>query len=124
MRRSKSHVKLLGAGLVLVLLPVAAQAENLSFNIQSNHENIVDLEFYSQDRNVAWPGDGQVYIIDDYQIHTYSLSCHSGETICYGAWLRNDNTQYWGVGYNNTQYCEQCCYICNGDQTPLINLNY
>ncbi|MBU1173968.1 MAG: hypothetical protein KKH72_01085 [Alphaproteobacteria bacterium] len=106
------------------MLPAAAQAETLTFNVKSNHENVVSLEFYSQDRSVAWPGGGEVYVIDDYQIHTYSLSCQRGESICYGAWVRNSNSEYWGVGYNDTQGCESCCWVCDGGETAVINLNY
>ncbi len=124
MRRSKYLVGLMGAGLAFALLPVVAQAGSLTFNIKSNHENVVSVEFYSEDRNIAWPGDGKVYVIDDYQVHSYSLSCRNGEKICYGAWVRNRNTQYWGVGYNNTRSCEHCCWTCDGGETPVVNLNY
>lgn len=101
----------------------AANAENFTFNVQSNHPNIVSMEFYSQARNAAWPGDGQVYVLDDYATHAFTLSCNRGEQICYGAWVRSQSNTYWGVGLNDTQGCRNCCYTCNGSQTDVISLD-
>ena len=124
MWRSSFPVRFFLAVLGVVMLTAAAQAESLTFQIRSNHENVVSLEFYSQDRSVAWPGDGSVYVLEDYDVHTFALSCRSGEDICYGAWVRNRSSTYWGVGYNNEQYCESCCWTCDGSTTSVINLNY
>lgn len=115
---------LFAAALAFALAPVSAQAERLTFNIKSNHEKVVSVEFYSQDRNYVWPGGGKVYVIDDYKTHSYPLSCRSGETICYGAWVRNRTSQYWGVGYDDDHGCKSCCWICDGGETPVVNLNY
>ncbi len=38
------------------LLTTQASAAELVWRIQSEHPNRVSLEFYSQDRNRAWPG--------------------------------------------------------------------
>ena len=124
MQRTGFSVRLLLATLSILVLTAAARAESLTFQIRSNHENVVSLEFYSQDRNAAWPGNGKVYILDDYDVNSYALSCRAGEDICYGAWVRNDSSTYWGVGYNNEQYCESCCWTCDGGTTSVINLNY
>lgn len=98
-------------------------AANLTFYLQSQHPNVVSLEFYSQDRNHVWPGNDQVYLLDDYDTHEFSLSCNKGEKICYGAWVRNRSDLYWGVGLDNAEYCKDCCYNCNGGHTPVIVLN-
>ncbi len=113
-----------GASLALALTPTAVSAGSLTFYVQSNHKNVVSLEFYSQNRDHVWPGNSKVYIIEDYDTHSYALSCRSGEKICYGAWVRNSTSEYWGVGYNNREYCESCCWTCNGGETPVIHLNY
>mgnify|MGYP000047125305 CR=1 FL=1 len=112
----------LGAALILAGLGGAAQADNLVWTFSSTHPNIVDLEFYSQDRNHVWPGNGQVYYIDDYNMHTYNLNCYSGEKICYGAWVRGASATYWGVGPNNSQFCPDCCYTCGAGNVGAINL--
>lgn len=100
-----------------------ASAESLTWRIRSDYQYVVSLAFYSQDRNYSWPGGDQVYIVDDYAEHTYNLSCSYGETICYGAWVRGDSDLFWGVGANNSQYCSDCCYTCDGGVTDLRILN-
>ncbi|AXS42377.1 hypothetical protein D1F64_02345 [Breoghania sp. L-A4] len=100
-----------------------ARAETLTWQIRSEHPKVVSLEFYSQGRSVSWPGDGQVYVIKDYDTHTYRLSCRPGEQICYGAWVRNRKRSYWGVGANNRNRCRSCCYTCDGGETQVIVLN-
>ncbi len=99
-------------------LASTAFADTLLMSVESRHPNVVSLEFYSQDYNRAWPGNGKVYILDDSQTHSYNLECSTGEKICYGAWVRGDSDTYWGVGMNNSQYCEDCCYTCGGGSTP------
>ena len=42
--------------------------------------------------------------------------------ICYGAWIQGDQNTYWGVGPDNSQKCENCCYTCTGGETEQINL--
>jgi hypothetical protein len=98
--------------------PGSGQAADatLTWSFQSNHPNRVQLEFYSQHRNAAWPGNGHVFLLGDYQRHRFTLSCWSGEKICYGAWVDGDANQYWGVGIDQSSYCQDCCVICqNGD---------
>lgn len=101
---------------------VPADAESLTFRIRSNHPNIVQVEFYSQNYNRAWPGGSQAYEISDYDVHSYRLNCRSGEKICFGAWVKG-SSDYWGVGPNDEHGCSSCCYTCNGGTTPIENLN-
>lgn len=106
-----------------VLLAGAAVADSLKWTVRSEHPNVVSLEFYSQDYNRSWPGDGEVYILDDYDTHSYNLECRSGEKICYGAWVRGDSDSYWGVGLNDASGCDDCCYTCGQGDTDLRILN-
>ena len=101
-----------------------ASAETFSFQIQSNHPNIVDVELYSTSRRGhVWPGNGNVYVFNDYDVKSIRISCIRGEQICYGAWVRNQSNTYWGVGYKNRNSCRNCCYVCNGGSTRVIVLN-
>lgn len=109
------------AALVLIQYgPAKAQDSSITFYVQSLHPNIVDLEFYSQDYDVSWPGDGEVYSLSDDEVIEFPLSCQSGEQICYGAWVRGSQSSEWGVGKENTGGCESCCYVCDGGETPVI----
>jgi hypothetical protein len=120
------NMKVLGVLAVIMASLMAVQtatAGSLKWTIRSDYPHIVSLEFYSQDYSRAWPGDGQVYIVDDYDTREYSLSCETGETICYGAWVRGDENKYWGTGMNNSQRCNDCCYTCGHGDTDLRILN-
>ncbi|AXS42378.1 hypothetical protein D1F64_02350 [Breoghania sp. L-A4] len=100
----------------------AAPAETLTWTITSQHPNTIELEFYSQSRKHVWPGKGKVYVIDDYDEHTYTLKCDAGEDICYGAWVKNESSTYWGSGKGDKEGCEECCYTCDGGQSEAIEL--
>ncbi|ADZ72061.1 hypothetical protein [Polymorphum gilvum] len=100
-----------------------AGAETLTWHFRSEHPNVVSVELYSEQRNHVWPGGGKIYILDDYSVRDISISCRPGEKICYGAWVRNRTSSYWGVGYNKRNSCTSCCYTCNGGETKIIVLN-
>ncbi len=107
-----------------LLMPPFAFAENLTFQVRSFHKNQVDIAFYSDSRKgFRWPGDARAWIIKDYDVHNYSLNCINGEKVCYGAWVRNSNSTYWGTGEDGAHRCESCCFVCNGGTTPVLNLN-
>lgn len=112
MRAKAVAIMALMLSLLFAAGPVAA--ETLTFRVQSKHPNIVDVEFYSRTRNVAWPGDNKVYSIKDDDKHSYKLSCSPGERICYGAWVRGGPTVFWGAGQGGKQGCRNCCYTCDG----------
>ena len=80
------------------------------------------VDLYSQDRDHLWPGGGENYYLDDGETKEMSLECEEGESICYGAWIDGDESTYWGVGPNNGQKCESCCYTCEGGSTEEITL--
>ena len=118
-----SFLFLVLAGLATGLMPSMASAAKLTWHVRSEHPKVTSLEFYSQDRDYVWPGDNEVYVIDDYDEHTYTLSCNKGEKICYGAWVRNNSDSYWGSGYDGEQACEDCCFSCGAGDTPTMVLN-
>ncbi len=115
---------LLGAALALSALAFAApaSASDVTFVMRNGHPNALRVELYSQDRDHVWPGEGQDYYLDDGETKEMSLACEEGERICYGAWIDGDENTYWGVGPNNQQDCEGCCYTCEGGKTEQINL--
>jgi hypothetical protein len=110
------------ACMLLSILPTASLAADVTFQIRNNHPNAVEVELYSQDRDHVWPGNGQIYMLDDGETKSMALSCDEGEKICYGAWISGDQSTYWGVGPGNQQACEDCCYTCTGGNTEVIDL--
>ena len=101
----------------------AASAADVTFVMKNNHPNAVEVELYSQDRNHVWPGNGEIYLLDDGETKTMALSCQDGEKICYGAWISGDKTTYWGMGPGGTAGCDDCCYTCTGGNTEEIDLD-
>lgn len=102
------------------LVEVLRNGDNSSLTFRIRSEGTASrLSFYSQDRNFLWPGGGRDYIVDS-ELRSYSLSCQTGEQVCFGAWTRS-SSDYWGVGYNNQYNCHNCCRICNG-QTVTFTL--
>ncbi len=99
-----------------------AGAEDVTFVMRNDHPNAVEVELYSQDRDHVWPGNNQVYMLDDGETKNISLACEEGESICYGAWISGDKSTYWGVGPDQGQKCSDCCYTCQGGSTEQINL--
>jgi hypothetical protein len=107
---------------LLVLLPTAAQAESITFWFASNHPEPVSLEFSSGDEpDRFWPGNGLSYPLVDYDAHSFTLSCRTGESICWGAWVPEGGVR-WGAGYQQDRHCEDCCYQCVGQEVELITL--
>lgn len=110
--------------IALACAPInSARADSVLFSIQSEYEYIVHLEFFSNDRDWQWPGGDEVYVLDDYDVHDFSLECRSGEKICYGAWPKGSRKKYWGAGLDGRESCENCCISCSGGETGVIVLS-
>lgn len=103
--------------------PPSVQAETETWKIQSTYPYTIQIEFYSKDRNAAWPGGGRAYLVDDSRMHSFSLNCRPGERICYGAWDNGTGKPTWGVGKNESNSCTRCCWTCGRKGDPrAINL--
>jgi hypothetical protein len=105
-----------------VFLPAPSSAADLEWHIRSLYPYQVEIAFYSTNRNWQWPGNGQVWVLMDDKFKSFSLGCEYGEKICYGAWVRGDASLYWGVGDENSQSCDSCCYVCGYGATQPITL--
>jgi hypothetical protein len=109
----------------LALAPVSAMAEasSITFKMRSFSKYAVEVNFFSKSRNNVWPSSKTVYVIRNYDVASYKLSCLQGERICYGAVVKGNSKRYWGVSTTGKQGCSNCCYTCNGGTTPINNLN-
>jgi hypothetical protein len=104
--------------------PAAAQSVPMTWKFKAFHKNIVDIQFYSQNRRNTWPGGNKVWSVKNFETQNIRISCISGERICYGAWVRGTGSSYWGVGQSQKYSCTGCCYTCQANtSTPVINLN-
>ena len=100
----------------------AAAADQMDWEVTSYYPYQVQLQFVSQSRSAAWPGDGQAYELNDDSTYSYSLNCESGELICYGAWATGDASVYWGVGPEGDAACDNCCAVCGDGGVMAVTL--
>ena len=82
----------LAAGFMILGQAATATAQDVTYSVRNDHPNTVELEFYSADRDVAWPGGGNAFILDDGEPHSLPLACEEGERVCYGAWVQGDSS--------------------------------
>lgn len=108
---------------VAALAASAASADTFTWVMRNAHPNIIEIKFYSQDRNAYWPAGNKVYKLTDRNARNFRLSCNTGEYICYGGWVTgHPNGTYWGVGFNNQYRCQSCCYVCDGGKSRLLTI--
>jgi hypothetical protein len=100
-----------------------AESKTLTWRIQSFDKQVVNVQFYSANRKHVWPSPDKVYSIEDYEVHSYPISCIAGEKVCYGAWVRGKSSSHWGRGKDGKHGCNDCCYVCTGGTTPIRKLN-
>ena len=100
---------------------ISAGADEMTWHVRSESSHTVHLQFYSDSH--VWPSSDRVYIIDDADVHDYDLSCATGEKVCYGAWVKNHSSSYWGSGYDGQEACDSCCFTCGGGPLPTMVLN-
>ncbi|MBX3532900.1 MAG: hypothetical protein KF826_00945 [Xanthobacteraceae bacterium] len=112
----------LGVALTLVSPTTTVQAQEITFEITNDFGRDIQVEFYSQNRNHAWPGGNRAYNLNRGDTQTYKLACQRGEKICYGGWVKGNARTYWGVGLNGKQSCDRCCVFC-GDGVLRRTLN-
>jgi hypothetical protein len=102
--------------------PISRETEAETWRIRSLFPHQVQIEFYSMDRNAAWPGGGRAYRLYDSNWHAFSLRCRPGERICYGAWNvatgQTTGSRYWGVGQDKRYGCSDCCWTCGRKGNP------
>ncbi len=109
-------------GLLIAWLP--CNADDFSFRVRSLHKFTAQVDFVSQDRNAAWPGNDRAYPLDDDNVHTLTLRCRANEKICFGAWDKAQAKPEWGVGNGHQLQCKNCCWFCeHNKQTPIITLH-
>lgn len=68
-------------------------------------------KLFSDDREWTWPAGDAVYVTPGYVRDQYeTIECNEGEWICFGG--QTDGGLVYGVGLDNAQSCDNCCYPC------------
>ncbi|MDP2356616.1 MAG: hypothetical protein Q8M31_11230 [Beijerinckiaceae bacterium] len=103
----------------------AAAQQTLIFVVRNETNSVINYKLWSQSRNIVWPGANTMYSTDfKGDQRSNRISCIQGESICYGAWFRNNPKIVWGAGTTGKGRCADCCYICNGERTKTKVLTY
>lgn len=100
-------------------------AETLTWRVSHQYPFAVNFELHSDNRNHAWPGDGRTWLLNNWETHTFTITCKRFEKVCYGAWSftgYGSEYKYWGQGPNRQHSCTDCCYTCDGSDTREIVL--
>ena len=105
---------------VLGAAPVAAA--DVSLYVKNQRSDGVALELFSRDRDTVWPGGDKVFLIDPRARKSVPISCNQGERLCWGAWVNGNDRLSAGVGPDNDQPCDTCCFICVEHSTETIDL--
>lgn len=108
---------IVAAALLLVGANAWAYGDRVQTVVMTNYTGrYIQFEFTDDSNHrVAWPGGDQAYSLPPHERAEKSLNCWRGQKICYGAWVKGDDNQYWGAGNDNSQHCDDCCFRCVGD---------
>jgi hypothetical protein len=108
----------------IVSIDTNARIDCITWKIQSLYGKETHLQFYSQKYDFVWPVGGQVYVLDDFNVHTIQTCTYADDTVCYGAWRADNPGYFWGVGKNNQYWCNgyECCYEAEYVETSIFTL--
>ncbi|MEI9412173.1 MULTISPECIES: hypothetical protein [Mesorhizobium] len=108
--------------LAALVLANSADAADMAFFVKNLRKEAVAVELFSRDRETVWPGNDKVFLVEPGSQKSVPLSCNQGEHICYGAWVDGNDKISAGVGPDNDQPCDTCCFICVEHTTETIDL--
>jgi hypothetical protein len=92
----------------------------------SCNNQTIYFKFFDETLNLVWPAPPNVYYFpDSNQVYSDALACTTGDQICYGGSFSetSEAPDYWGVGINNDEQCENCCYTCQTATTQVNDLS-
>jgi len=103
--------------------PSQSANSTMSWQMQadSSCHYIVYWRLFDKTANLLWPNASQVFVMNQTNtVYTENISCHTGDTIAYGASENSgSDTYYWGVGINGTEGCPSCAYKCATVTVPV-----
>ncbi|TGQ50846.1 hypothetical protein EN836_26975 [Mesorhizobium sp. M1C.F.Ca.ET.193.01.1.1] len=108
--------------LAALLLSTPAFAADMSVFVRNQRQQGVALELFSRDSGKVWPGNDKVFLIRPKANKSVPISCDNGERICWGAWVNGDDSITAGVGPDNDQPCDTCCFLCAEHSTETVDL--
>lgn len=97
----------------IVVDPQPPQDGTIRWNVgnQCNNGSAVEYKFHDRVNRWVWPSATTHYVSNYNDPRSVSLSCTSGANVCLGA---RSSGLSWGVGYDGTSGCSDCCGTCDG----------
>ncbi len=103
--------------------PTPTNTSNLTLQFTDSCTNNVELKFYDQTNGDVWPSGSTHWVLNDGNTLSQTVSCQTGDNICFGAAVNGDNSQgYWGAGFGGQLGCTGCCYSCANSSPTGWNL--
>lgn len=101
----------------------APTMSTITWSMMNTCSFTVYARFFDENNNSFWPANGGSYILDAGNTYNIPTTCTTGDQICNGGAGTTDGAQdAFGVGLNNTQACQGCCYTCGNFTTPTISI--
>jgi hypothetical protein len=89
---------------------------SVDFVLTNNAAEEVNVAFFdAQNSALLAPEQGRRYVQSAGATRTYSVTCTTGQMVCYGGSVRSDPLgSSWGAGYSGRGGCTDCCRTCGG----------
>ena len=104
---------------------LGVRSYKITYKMRNNTREIMLVRFFNLHGQDIWPSPSSHYRIEPFSgINNLYLSCSapSIRTICVGA-SNLDDSKTWGVGFNNSKYCSDCCFDCLPGERGVVDFN-
>lgn len=102
-------------------LPAFADG-GMTFYVRNETQRAMVMELHGRETGRAWPGKGEVYLLEPGERKSVLIDCQEGESVCYGAWVNGNDRISYGVGPDNHSACRDCCSVCVTKTTTTIDM--
>jgi hypothetical protein len=96
-------------------------ANQIKWRFMNSTGYLLQVQVYAPARHWVWPNATTAWYMANGSSGYAIINCKRGEKVCFGAWTTENPNIYWGVGYKAQHSCPNCCWICKGVTTPIIN---
>lgn len=93
---------------------------DLEWAVYSNiYTQSINYRYFDETRGLIWPPSGGYYTLSPGGSGGGTLTCYTGDKICFGANGASTPSTYWGVSLYNNQSCTSCCRTCADTSTSI-----
>jgi hypothetical protein len=101
-------------------IELGARTDSMAWDFKNSYGAQVDVQLFDKTTGGMWPTPRTVWTLDGGERRVERIRCNTNSKICFGAAVRGNYDQFWGVSLSNNQACPDCCHVCDGsDPTPI-----